>query len=153
MQPRLESRQVRPLYSPEGDLSHAPSYLPGSPNYSRPADLVAEAIGRQRVDVFVVAGFFIGDPAACAARLLALMKAKLAPLRYVMTLKDTGRVRNTKDLQIGLLRLVASSIPCHWTRGMPPAQTEEAMSYVDTTISAATGAILMLHDSPCTWRR
>ena len=53
----------------------------------------------------------IGDDAACSDALLALINAKLQPLKPVAVMTDCERVRNVAQLCSGLLRLVASAVP------------------------------------------
>ena len=73
---KLASRRccARPcLMSKSGDLSAAPSDLPGSPNHpSHPA-----------IHTIKVAGTYVGQPAASSVGLLALLRARLAPLTHL----------------------------------------------------------------------
>jgi hypothetical protein len=103
---------------------------------------------RARVKCFKVAGNFVGDDAACAAALLALITAKLAPLAYVITMTDTEKVPHVLMLQLRLITRCACAILTHWTRGMLPQQTEAAAEHSDSETFAATSAVLKLHDSP-----
>ena len=135
------------LHSPEGDISLAPTDIPGSPNYECDDPLLQRKL-RQRVDVIKVAGTFIGAPEACSAHLLDLIKAKLKPLTYVRRMLDLGRVGHARMLQVHLLRLCATAIPNHWTRTMPPEQTADAAAYADAAIREAAYDVLRLRDSP-----
>lgn len=112
------------------------------------ADPSTQDAGRARVTAFTVAGAFVGDDDACSDRLLALMRAKLAPLGYVAKFHDTEKVKCSALLAVHLLRLVASAIPTHWMRAMPPHQTAAAAAYIDTAVADAFAAIVRAHDSP-----
>ena len=135
------------LYSASGDLSRAPCHMPGSPNYTH-ADPIKEMAGRQRVTVVKVAGAFLGDPGACSAALLELLTAKMLPLQYVSRLKDTDLVRHAKQIAVYLYRIVATSIPVHWMRIMPPSQTLAAAEFVDAAIASALALTLDFQVSP-----
>ena len=89
-------------YTRSGDLSRAPSDLPGSPNYSLPSDPVAEVRRRARVRAFKVAGVFVGDPDACSDELVSLLRAKLRPLALVSRLTDTEHVAHSLLLALAL---------------------------------------------------
>ena len=104
---------------------------------------------RRRVTVFKVGGTFLGDGDACASALLELMRAKLEkPLSYIVRMRDSGRVRHARLLQLQLVRLCACSIPNHWMRTMPPTQTEGAAAFADEATGNAAALILDFGRSP-----
>ena len=135
------------IYTKAGTLRHAPTYLPGGPGYTNP-DSAKQAAGRLRILCFRVAGLFIGDPATCSEKLCALLTRKLAPLEHVANMCDTEKVSHSSVLAYNLVRLVASAIPTHWMRGMPPDQTKAAAVLADAKISDAMSKILRAADSP-----
>ena len=141
------------VYSPTGDLTAAPSDIPGSPNFTDP-DLFALAAGRARVHCYPVAGVFIGDDAACSATLLAVVQLRLKrPLQHIAEMRDTDRVHHAAQLGTTLVRLVAHAIPGYWLQTMPPDQTAEAATWADAAIAAALADLLRFADSPEDRRR
>jgi hypothetical protein len=120
------------LMSKSGDLSAAPSDLPGSPNHpSHPA-----------IHTIKVAGTYVGQPAASSVGLLALLRARLAPLTHLLGARDEGKVTNVAQLQLNLTRLCACAIPNHWMRCSPPDETRAAAAYADATVEHAISSIL-----------
>ena len=74
------------IHSSSGDLSEVRSDIPGSPNH--PIDAVRG---------FKAAGCFFGDDDWCSAKLVDLLKKRLANLDLVDHLTDSDKVPNTRD--------------------------------------------------------
>ena len=56
-------------------------------------------------------------------------------MQRVTSLPDTEKVPHAKQLAFYLLTLVASAIPNHWMRCMPPDQTAAAACYADGVVA------------------
>ena len=85
---------------------------------------------------------------ACAAAVDSLIAARPAPLRHVCAMTDQGRVRNVRQLQVGLLRLVACVIPNYWVRNQLPAESATASVRADGANRSALARVLCTADSP-----
>ena len=59
---------------------------------------------------FKAAGCFFGDDDWCSAKLVSLLKKRLANLNLVDRLTDSDKVTNTVQLRYTLLRIVASDL-------------------------------------------
>ena len=135
------------VYSRSGDLSAAPTDMPGSPNFVH-ADPETQLRGRKPVLAFKVAGALVGDDAECSRRLCEEIAARLAPLEYLVSMRDHENVPNARCIALHTARLVAASIPYHWMRCMPPNQTAAAAAHADHVIADAIMRILGAGDSP-----
>ena len=120
------------LMTKSGDLSAAPADIPGSPAHP----------SRQAIHTIKVAGTYVGQPEASAAGTLALMRARLTPLKHLVGARDEGKVSNVAQLQLNLIRLCACAIPNHWTRCTPPDETRAAAEYADDEIERAVSTVL-----------
>ena len=129
-------------------------HIPGSPNYEHD-DPAKQREGRARTEGLVVAGVFIGDPAAASTHTSTLIARKLSALRYLPSLVDTERVPNARLLRFHLIRLVADAILGYWLRAMPPDQTAAAATFADAQIDDALAAALDAREVPpacsCRW--
>ena len=120
------------LMTKTGDLSAAPADIPGSPAHP----------SRQAIHTIKVAGTYVGQPEASSAGTLALMRARLAPLKHLVTARDGDKVTNVAQLQLNLIRLCACAIPNHWMRCCPPDETRAAAEYADDEIESAVSTVL-----------
>ena len=89
-----------------------------------------------------------------SAKVLATVTTRLAPLANVLRMShlsgsDADRMpRNVLQLQLDLLRLVATPTPAYWMQVQLPAESECAACYADTTTIAAAASLLHADDSP-----
>ena len=85
------------VYSRSGDLSAAPADMPGSPNFVH-ADPETQLRGRKPVRAFKVAGALVGDDAECSRRLCEEITARLAPLEYLVSMRDHENFPNAQSV-------------------------------------------------------
>ena len=123
----------------EADMARLPPTLRGAP--SAPPD-VAKGYAGGRLSCIKVLGAFVGDEAACSARICARVEEALAPLKKAVQVRDTRQINVALQVQHEIVRYCANTSLVYFMRTMGPAAVAAAAGLHDRLVGDALHAIL-----------
>ena len=128
------NRTKQEAFTEAGDLSMLPSTIRGAPS-APPCPGKGYAGGA--LPCIKVLGSYIGDTAACSARLVERVETHLRPLEDACRLRDTRRVNVSMQVQMEITRFCANTQLNYFIRAMPLEATHTARRVHDHLIERA----------------